>query len=101
MQVRFANQRTATLRSKETRRDAEVTIASQLSIAFRASVVIKRANMVHGCKDKRVNRNSEWGGMGYAMVKSDTEILRSVPWLILKKKMLKIREHAEQSCKSN
>lgn len=64
MQVRFANQRTATLRSTETKRDAEVIIAMQLNIMLGASVVMKRASVVHGCKDMRVNGNTEWGGMG-------------------------------------
>lgn len=90
-----------TLRSKETKRDVKVIIASQLHITFRASVVIKKANVVHGCKDMRVNGNTGWGGIGYAMVKIDTEILHPVPWLTLRKKMLKIRKHAEQSRKSN
>lgn len=86
MQVRFADQRTVTLRSKEAKRDAEVIIALQLSITPRAFIVIKRANVVHGCKDVTVNGNTEWGRMRYVTVMSDTEILRPVPWLMLKKR---------------
>lgn len=80
MQVRFADQRTVTLRSKETKRDAEVIIALQLSITLRAFAVIKRANVVHGCKGVTVNGNIEWGRMRYVTVMSDTEILCLVPW---------------------
>lgn len=85
MQVRFANQRTVTLRSKEIKRDVKVIVASQLNITFRASV-IKKTNVVHCCKDMRVNVNTGWGGIGYAMVKIDTEILHPVPWLMLRKR---------------
>lgn len=63
MQVRCANQRTMTLRSKETKRDVEVIIAVQLSIMLGACAVIKRANVVHGCRDMRVNGNSERDGV--------------------------------------
>lgn len=79
----------------------EVIIAVQLSVMLGASAVTKRANVVHGCKDMRLNGNSERDGMGYVMVTSDNEILCIVPSLMLKKKMLKIREHAEQSHKIN
>lgn len=40
--------------------------------------------MAPGFKDMRANGNTERGGMGHAMVKSDTEILSPVQWLLFK-----------------
>lgn len=49
------------LRSKETKKDREVLIDTYPSITLAAPVVIKEANVVDGCKDTKINRNTEWG----------------------------------------